>query len=119
MSPKELKELFDGTDWGNIDSAQKFIVEWANSVFPTRTAYNAMSKLVLEEIPEMLMAERDGAEDLDGEAADVLCLYLDWCYMKGINIQEGLRRKMYRNAFNRTWGEVGPGGMWRHKEEVI
>lgn len=113
-----LRAHFDGVDWNSLREVQSFIVEWADEHFPKRTAHSAMSKLVLEEVPEMLMAEREGASNLEEEFADTLILLLDWAHMKGIDAQEGLRRKMYRNAFNRTW-EMGPNGIARHTSEEI
>lgn len=116
---QELRAHFEDVDWNSIPEVRDFIVEWANHQFPKRTAHSAMSKLVLEEVPEMLMAERDGTENLEEEFADTLILLFDWAHMKGIDIAEGLRRKMYRNAFNRTWGKASPNGTWRHETEEI
>jgi len=56
-----------------VRDLQDRIMWWANKVFPDRTAHGALSKLVLEEIPELL----NGGLDDPLEYADVLILILD------------------------------------------
>lgn len=87
------------------------IVEWADSVFPERTVTNAISKLVMEEIPEFLMAQDDPLE-----LADIAIIVSDIAHLKGWDLDEIKRRKMAINRA-RNW-EINPiTGLMHHTKE--
>lgn len=91
-------------DWNNIEQAREYVTEWANRTFPGRTPGQALSKLVLHEIPETLMAIKEGkpTSEMELEFADLLILILDLGSLWGINIPRGLARKMEINE-HRMW----------------
>lgn len=76
---------------------QARIAGWADEVFPDRTAHDAAVKLVLEEIPEFLRSPNDPLE-----YADLVILILDIAYLRGIDIQDAVLKKMGINE-NRRW----------------
>lgn len=80
-----------------IRKLQSEIAEWADSVFPDRTAHDATVKLVLEEIPEFLANQKDSLE-----YADLVILILDIAHLNGIDVEEAVIRKMAINR-ERTW----------------
>lgn len=81
---------------------QKEIKEWADQVFPDRTPYAALSKMIMEEIPELL----NGGLDDPGEWADLLILVMDAADLRGIDVLEAAFDKMEINR-TRSW-EVDP-----------
>lgn len=111
------------TNWDSIAQAQGHITRWANANFPHRTAHHALSKLVLEEIPEMLQTvremeaakKRNEAVDLlavEKEFADTLILLFDLASLWRIDIQRGLRDKMLINE-HRMWA-IDESGIAHH-----
>ena len=104
-------------NWDSISEVQQYIVNWADDRFPNRTPHQALSKLVLEELPEMLQAKNTGValDQLEGEWADTLILLLDLAKLWGINPSRGLRNKMMKNNL-RQW-KLGDGGLFHHVGE--
>lgn len=90
---------------------EQVIAEWADEVFPHRTVTNALSKLVLEEIPEYLMNQDDPME-----LADVGILVYDIAQLKGINLEQAIRDKMAINR-KRTWRINPETGLMKHTGE--
>jgi len=82
---------------GDIEELQREIFEWANSMFPGRTAWDATCKLVLEEIPEWLQNPDD-----PGEYADLVIMILDIASLKGIDVKKAVQDKMKINR-DRKW----------------
>lgn len=78
----------------SIGELQQEVADWADEVLPRRKFYTTAAKLMMEEIPEWLMAPDDPLE-----YADIVILVLDLAYQKGIDIEEAVERKM---AINRT-----------------
>lgn len=81
-----------------IAEAQQRIKNWADRVYPERTAHGALVKLMLEEIPELL----NGGLDDPGEYADTLILLLDIAEMRGIDAIQAVHDKMKINE-ERSW----------------
>lgn len=86
------------------------IREWADEVFPQRTITNAISKLVLEEIPEYLMDQSS-----PDELADLGILIHDIAYLAGIDLDAAMRKKMEINI-NREWAIDPRTGLINHVE---
>lgn len=92
-----------------IAQAQQRIKEWADRVYPDRTAHGALVKLMLEEVPELL----NGGLDDPGEYADTLILLLDIAQMRGINALQAVHDKMKINE-ERTWAIDPTTKIMRH-----
>lgn len=111
---------FQDVHWDSIEEAQAFITNWAQNNFPGRTAHQALAKLVLEEIPEMLQEvkerEKRGEEvdraQLELEFADTLILLFDLASLWRINIPRALREKMQINM-HRMWLK-NEAGIYQH-----
>jgi predicted house-cleaning noncanonical NTP pyrophosphatase (MazG superfamily) len=97
----------------SIAELQKEIAEWADKVFPNRTAHGSLSKLVLEEIPEFITS---GMED-PLEYADLVIMILDIAHLKGINVGQAVIQKMAINR-SRTWTLDDATGFLKHVEEI-
>ena len=85
-----------------MDQLQQEIVEWADEVFPERTLTNALTKLVLEEVPELWRDLRDTGSLNPLELADVAILLLDVAHLADIDLEVAVRDKMQINR-NRAW----------------
>lgn len=82
----------------SISALQDEIAKWADGVFPQRTAHNAITKLMLEEIPELMMSK-----SMDPmEFADVVILVLDIAHLQGIDVEKAVLEKMAINR-DRKW----------------
>lgn len=92
-------------------SVKDLITEWADKVFPDRTITNAIQKMVLEEIPEYLMAQDDPME-----LADLGILLYDIAYLAGFDLDTIIRQKMEINK-NRSWAVNPITGMMKHVKE--
>lgn len=92
-----------------VEHLQQRITQWADQVFPDRTAIGALSKLMLEEIPELL----NGGLDDPHEYADVLILVLDIASLRGIDAVQAAHEKMTINE-QRTWARDPETGLLRH-----
>lgn len=99
----------DVKESGSIEGIQRDIVEWANEVFPNRKSHDALAKLIMEEIPEMINS--GGTDPL--EAADVFILMLDYVWLKDIDIIKAIKDKMAINR-KRSWKQA-ENGMMRHE----
>ena len=95
-----------------ISALQLEVKEWADSVFPGRTAHHALCKLMLEEIPEFALNTR--GED---EYADLVILVLDIATLNGIDIAGAVTRKMEINR-QRNWRIDLQTGMMKHWESA-
>lgn len=94
-----------------VKNLQHRITTWADRVFPNRTADNALSKLVLHEIPELL----HGGLDDPSEYADVLILVLDIAQLRGIDAIQAAHDKMAINE-QRQWKIDPHTGLMQHIE---
>ena len=96
----------DGLEWG-IDSLAQYVQEWADSVFPHRTA-GSMALKLYSEIGEMLRDPKDA-----GEVADVFIMLLDFARSNGHhNIGALVDAKLEINR-KRTW-KINPDGVMSH-----
>lgn len=110
-------DFFDNTRWvepgqfqrDTIADLQQRITGWADKVFPDRTPYDALRKMVLEEIPELL---HDGLDDPE-EWADVFILMFDAAHLRGIDIIKATNDKMTKNEA-RKWKINQETGLMNH-----
>lgn len=98
--------------FGKKQSAKDMIVEWADSVFPNRTITDAIQKLMLEEIPEYLMAQDDPME-----LADIGILLYDIAHLAGVDLDEAILKKMEINK-KRSWAIDKTTGMLNHTKKA-
>lgn len=94
-----------------LKELQKEISDWADAVFPDRTAHGALCKLMLEEIPEFALD--NSGED---EYADIAILLLDIATLNGIDVEGAIKRKMERNRA-RQWRVDRRTGLMKHVEK--
>lgn len=92
----------------DIKALQAEIKEWADQHFPDRTAWQACTKLVMEEIPE-LVKDMNSPE----EYADCVILILDIASLKGIDVAAAVSAKMEINR-KRTWHINDITGLLNH-----
>lgn len=92
-----------------IQQLQQMISEWADEVYPDRTVENALTKMMLHEIPELLHGK---AMD-PTEFADVAILLFDIAHLKGIDIGKAIADKMEINK-KRIWGVDPATGVMSH-----
>lgn len=91
-----------------LTSLQDEIAAWADEHYPDRTYHNAMTKLVMEEIPEILRRPSDPME-----WADAFILLLDAAKLQGVDIAKAVREKMEINR-RRTWAVDPNTGVMHH-----
>jgi NTP pyrophosphatase (non-canonical NTP hydrolase) len=103
-------------DWNDIRQVQRHINEWADHTFGYgRDPQASLSKLVLEEIPELLSHKKvRGLEGIDLEFADTLILLLDLADMWGIDVPKALENKMSINH-KRRWKLDESTGFYNHE----
>lgn len=89
----------------------ELIVQWADGIFPNRTINDAIKKLMLEEIPEYLMAQDDPME-----LADLGILIYDIANLAGVDLDKAIREKMEINK-NRIWATDEKTGLLHHVED--
>lgn len=93
------------SDWDSLTALSVYINKWAATTFPTRKPKAALSKLVMEEIPELLKHLKEhGSEGIGEELADCFILLLDLGKIWNVNLAEAIRSKMIRNL-DRQWTE--------------
>ena len=97
-------------DNGDIKALQDRVVKWADRLYPDRTVHGALSKLVLEEIPEFLMKPTDPLE-----YADLLIMIFDIAHLSGIDIKEAVLAKIAINEARR-W-RIDKNGIMGHYTE--
>lgn len=90
------------------ENIRDLIVNWANEVFPDRTITNAITKLMLHEIPEYMMKQDDPLE-----LADIGILLYDIANLAGIDLEEAIRTKMAINK-QRVWAIDDNTGLMSH-----
>ena len=90
------------------ETISDLIVGWADEVFPDRTITNAINKLVLEEIPEYLLAQ-----DNPMELADLAILIYDIAHLAGVDLDDAIRKKMKVNK-SRSWEVNETTGLMSH-----
>lgn len=99
----------------SMDQVSKVIHDWANRTFPGRHPKSSLSKLVMEEIPEMLIdAKGRGGVPSPGEVADGFILFLDCARIWKINVGQAIAEKMAINL-RRTWQLEPETGFYHHQ----
>lgn len=107
---REVKGVF----WADMGSVQEYIHDWANRTFPDRAPEAALTKLVMEEIPELLAHRKQkGIEGIGGELADAFILLFDLAQIWGVNVTDAIREKMAINQ-KRTWLKDHALGHYNH-----
>lgn len=91
-----------------IKDLTEIIVDWADLIIPERKPVHALTKLVMEEIPELLQNQEN-----DMEFADVLILVLDYAHLTGIDAEKAVLRKMEINR-GRQWNKDPHTGLIHH-----
>lgn len=85
------------------------VVEWADgTIGKDRTYNNAIQKLVMEELPELLLDPESPTE-----WADVAIIVLDLAHLAKIDIVKAIRTKLEINR-KRTWGKNEKTGLVHH-----
>lgn len=99
----------------DISELQKMIADWADIVHPHRTVVQSLTKMVMEEIPELIKPKNKGEFDAL-EFADVAILLFDAAKLANIDMGQAIREKMAINTM-RDW-EVDPDtGLMHHIEK--
>ena len=96
----------------SISDLQTEIAEWANKTFPDRTPKNALIKMMVDEIPELI----GGGLNDPLELADVAILLLDVAYLQGVDIGSAIREKMEINR-GRKWKIDADTGIAQHVQD--
>lgn len=105
-------------DWTSIRAVQVEITRWAEQQFPGRTDFAALAKLVLHEIPEMLVHKKErGLDQIGLELADCFILLLDLASMWQVDVAAAIREKMQVN-YNRTWNR-DENGIMQHIQALV
>lgn len=108
MEQKSLTEGASQVTPDPLTQLQDEISGWADGLYPHRTYHNAMTKLVMEEIPEILRHPSDPME-----WADAFILLLDAAKLQGVDIAKAVREKMAINR-RRVWSIDPSTGVMRH-----
>lgn len=101
-------------NWDSFEEVSTYIHEWAQRTFPGRNPKSSVTKLGMEEIPELLIHLKEkGTKDIGQEWADCLILLLDLARIWGINPFEAIRAKMEINE-RRMWVKEEETGFYNH-----
>jgi len=86
----------------SILNLQREVVRWADEVLPERTPHGALTKLSLEEVPELHKKFLYNGELDESELADCMILLLDLFAMADVNVTYAVVDKLHVNR-NRNW----------------
>lgn len=104
-------------DWNDLRDVQDEIHRWAGEQFPHRTDHHAIYKLVVEEIPELMMHKKEkGMQDIGLELADCFILLMDLASMWGVELDDAIYEKMQIN-YARQWN-MDENGIMQHVEAL-
>ena len=95
----------------SIRDLTALIANWADEHMPDRKPITALTKMIMEEIPELITSDYD-----EMEVADVGILLFDLCHLLGINLGEVMLKKMAINT-HRTWVVNKETGLLKHVKE--
>lgn len=99
----------DDDDTVSCAAIQGEVVEWADgTIGKDRTYNNAIQKLVMEELPELLLDPESPTE-----WADVAIIVLDLAHLAKIDIVKAIRTKLDINR-KRVWGKNEKTGLVHH-----
>lgn len=108
-----MSDPLDPVKWHLIQDVQLEITRWADEQFPGRTEHNAIYKLMVHEIPEMMSHRKEkGTAGIGTELADCFILLMDLASMWGVDLSEAIRAKMEIN-YRRVW-ERDAHGIYQH-----
>lgn len=103
-------------DWDSLACVSAYIHEWANATFPGRAPTATLTKLVMEEIPELLThRKQNGNAGIGTELADCFILLLDLAQIWGVDLPYAIRDKMQINE-RRMWVKDTATGHYNHGE---
>lgn len=103
----------DSVKWHLIQDVQLEITRWADEQFPGRTDHQTVYKLVVHEIPELMVHKKEkGTAGIGTELADCFILLMDLASMWGVDLTEAIRAKMEIN-YGRIW-ERDAHGIMQH-----
>lgn len=112
-----MAALLKATNWSHLPTAQFVINKWADATFPDRHPESSLYKLVLEEIPELLLhLKTKGKEGIDEELADCFILLLDLAHLWHVDVGGAIKLKMMKNML-RTWKHDPSTGFYNHVED--
>lgn len=103
-----------------IGKLADYVHKWANATFPDRLPKAALTKLVMSEVPELLveLQTKGPGPHLKGEWADCLILLLDLARIWDIEPAAAIMEKMEVNE-GRTWVKDEELGHYQHEEGVV
>jgi len=105
-------------NWDSITEASLYIHYWADRTFPGRVPERALSKLVMEEIPELLQHRKErGVDSIAGELADCFILLMDLAICWNVDLSQAIRDKMRINE-RRMWQKDEATGHYHHGIEL-
>ena len=101
----------------HIGDLADYVHKWADETFPDRLPKAALTKLVMSEIPELLveLREQGPGPHLAGEWADCMILLLDLAKIWHINPAEAIMGKMEVNE-KRAWVKDEELGHYQHRD---
>jgi NTP pyrophosphatase (non-canonical NTP hydrolase) len=104
-------------NWDSLTETSLYIHYWAQRTFPGRSPTASLSKLILEEIPELLEhRKRHGVDGIGPELADCFILLMDLACIWNVNLKEAIRDKMRINE-QRMWLPDKETGFFNHVGE--
>lgn len=96
-----------------MSQVQEEITRWAQGQFPHRTDHHAIHKLMVEEIPEMVMHKKEhGTGTIGTELADCFILLFDLASLWKVDMAHAIFEKMQIN-YARQW-EMDNNGIMQH-----
>ncbi len=113
-----MSDPLEPVKWHLIQDVQLEITRWADEQFPGRTDHQTVYKLVVHEIPELMVHKKEkGTAGIGTELADCFILLMDLASMWGVDLSEAIRAKMEIN-YGRTWERDAHGIMQHVKGKV-
>jgi NTP pyrophosphatase (non-canonical NTP hydrolase) len=106
--------MTEAINWDSMADVSAHINEWANRTFKGRKPKAALTKLTMEEIPELLMhLKHHGPNGIGQELADCFILLLDLAVIWKVNLPRAIHDKMQTNE-RRMWTKDEDLGHWGH-----
>jgi len=102
------KQFLDGCKNVSVNQLVYEAGKFGDHLNKNRTPRNALIKLALEEVPELLCDMSDPME-----LADILILAFDIAYIKGWDMQKAFDEKMKIN-WGRKWSQNSETGIYNH-----
>lgn len=101
-------------NWNHIDQAVDYIHAWADDTFKGRSPEAALTKLTMEEIPELLIHKKvHGTAGIGQELADCFILLFDLAAIWKVDVALAIKAKMEINE-RRMWNKDESLGHWNH-----